>query len=551
MVRHNPRGTEARALGRHRPAPFQAARISCPKNGLAARFSAPAGWLRVFFVASLAYLWSGCRAENPGSAAWPAPARVLKRDAETYLGYDFDHDGRLDYLQRLKDGYKDRLYFPVTPKGAPKEIVSRPAADPKTRPLLVLLLDGVAYSRVEALRERGAFRLFRRPARVVSTFPSLTDVAYDAFFRTGPTPGYEAGYFDRAANRLTNGVQVYLSGANEKWERLADYRMSTLRDAFMYLFPKSTFRAELGTARKRLDACFAAGQRVAVIYCLSTDGLGHMLAPPELEEFLGALDGWLERLMYDCRGELEIAVLADHGNTVTPPRRFLIQDVLRAAGLQVRDRLERPGDVAVPLFGLLDIARVHTYDAATRDRVMEALAKRPEVELIVWPDGREVGILAENGRARVSMREQADGPRYKYEPLAGDPLRYQDVVVALRAANALDADGYAPASAWLAASVDHEYPAAPPRLWEGLYLLSNERPDVAVCLRDGWYVGSGFLASFVKMQGTHGSLRRPASETFVMATGFEVPSPIRLADVYDVLVRQLNWRPHLREEAEK
>src|SRR5665213_2643412 len=89
---------------------------------------------------------------------------------------------------------------------------------------LVLTLDGVAYRDTKALQEgvtrtnffgnRIQLRAFTTnegyyPAsRMVSTFPSTSDVAWTDIYGNRPLPGYQRTYFSAAANRefAVNGV---------------------------------------------------------------------------------------------------------------------------------------------------------------------------------------------------------------------------------------------------------------------------------------------------------------------------------------------------------
>jgi len=310
-------------------------------------------------------------------------------------------------------------------------------AETREHPLLLLLLDGVAYERIRGLHDAGHFRRFRAPARLISVFPTLTDPAYDLLFGTGPTPGYEAGYFDRAANRLSPAIFTYLRGRNEAWVRHVHYRLSFLYDAVMYLFPRWVYRRELRRCRRILDARLAAGERQVVLYILSTDGLAHMLAPDEIDRELLLLDAWLDNAIERRPNGLDVVMLSDHGLGRLPPgceqlEAFDLPGVLRAAGLRLTRRLRRPGDVVLPLFGLLDVARLHTYDAATRDRAVAALRNCPPIELTIARRGETLEIFAASGAARVWRTDGADGPCYGYEALAGDPLQLAPACERLR-----------------------------------------------------------------------------------------------------------------------
>lgn len=474
---------------------------------------------------------------------WPArPASAIEQPDGRLLAYDVDGNGRTDYLQRLQGGYKDLLVFGPAPGERRWTAVQRGAQAPR-RPLLVLLLDGVSYERMQALYARGRFRLLRPPSRVISTFPSLTDVAYDQFFGTGPTPGYEAAYYDRSANRLTDGVSHYLAGENERWIGFVDYRMSFLRDAFMYLMPQSTYEAELRAARRVLDRELEAGRRQVVLYLLSTDGLGHMVAPQRLEERLGQLDDWLERAVYDWRGELDLLIVSDHGNSTTPPTRFDARRLLRDAGLRVTSRLSARGDVVVPLFGLLDMLRVHAYDESTRADVLRALSERPEVELLAWRDGEAVMLRTAEGTARIEARGAGAGRSYRATMIDGDPLGLRAADAALRARGAGDADGFASAGAWLAVTDADEYVAVVPRLWDGLFTNSAEQPDVIASLAADSFVGSGFFAALTQMRGTHGGAARRASETFVMSSRAQIPLTLLISEVSEWSRQLHGWPP--------
>src|SRR5262245_20363083 len=101
---------------------------------------------------------------------WPAaPARDLPQVDGELHGYDISGDGRLDYLQHVHGGFKDRLYFAPAAGASAWSVVNR-GPDALRHPLLVLLLDGVSYDRIRNLYDRGRFRLFRQPTRVISTF---------------------------------------------------------------------------------------------------------------------------------------------------------------------------------------------------------------------------------------------------------------------------------------------------------------------------------------------------------------------------------------------
>src|SRR5579862_5902104 len=124
---------------------------------------------------------------------------------------------------------------------------------------LVLGLDGVAYRDVQALQNGIVCtniwgRPFRRQAfgsaegyfpasRMVSTFPSTSDVAWTDIFGDRPLPGYQRTYFSAAANSQIPGSSLTISMEHERqmhWQAESAY----LR-AMAYVYPLHTFKSEL------------------------------------------------------------------------------------------------------------------------------------------------------------------------------------------------------------------------------------------------------------------------------------------------------------------
>ena len=81
----------------------------------------------------------------------------------------------------------------------------------KSRPRrLLLCLDGVPHKLIESAKHRGLFDAFGTPTRLLSPFPTMTNVALSAMFDATPPAGYESLYFDRNARELRGGIRKYL-----------------------------------------------------------------------------------------------------------------------------------------------------------------------------------------------------------------------------------------------------------------------------------------------------------------------------------------------------
>ena len=62
-----------------------------------------------------------------------------------------------------------------------------------TRPRRLLLgLDGVPHKLMEEAKSRGLFDSFGKPTRLLSPFPTMTNVALSAMLGASPPAGYES-----------------------------------------------------------------------------------------------------------------------------------------------------------------------------------------------------------------------------------------------------------------------------------------------------------------------------------------------------------------------
>lgn len=473
------------------------------------------------------------------------PVETTPTPAGIRMAYDVSGNGVVDYVQTRRGPVKRVFRFiPVAP-GRPPHEVDWDRIDKSAEPQLFLLLDGVPYSLMAELWSEGSFRLFHRPGMVIGTFPSLTDLAFSELLGSDAPLGYEASYFDRNRNRLSNGTRTYLNGLNEPWRSACDYRLSFIEDAIMYLFPVFVYRQELKNARRVLDA---HRSEPTVLYLLSTDGLGHMRKPEQVKRYLRELDRWIERAVFDRAGRLQVTILSDHGNTFVPTRPLRLTEALRRAGLNVRTSLRRAGDVCVPAFGLIDFAAIYTVDTQTRDRVLRACLQIEGIELIFHPENDGNGVLVWSGIQKARIRWTEGAARFAYETLSGDPLGLRNIVHLLAEAGQLDADGFAPDRAWLESTRQHVFPDPLYRIWRALFENTQNPADLLLSLAPGWHTGDTSLDPWVKMEGTHGGLRAGATNGILMSTSFEPAPWLRPVDALPMINRHVPWNPRVKRE---
>lgn len=98
---------------------------------------------------------------------------------------------------------------------------------------------------------------------------------------------------------------------------------------------------------------------------------------------------------------------------------------------------------------------------------------------------------------------------FRYSTETGDPINYLPVVEALARNHQFDADGFATADDWLAASMTHHYPLALERMVRGLTQNTLNPATILISLdnhyvNDSWLIQKG--SRLVTCRSTHGGL---------------------------------------------
>ncbi|HEX7119316.1 MAG TPA: hypothetical protein VF212_11035 [Longimicrobiales bacterium] len=390
---------------------------------------------------------------------------------------------------------------------------------------LVLMLDGVPFGVMDSLWRAGRFAGFGPPSKVISPFPSLTQVSFGSIWREPPT-GYEDRYFDRAANRIEGGLLDHLlePGEHAGFRRHVDVEPGGISGTFAYLLPEPMARRELERLHEQILER-AANDTVVVAYLVSTDALAHRAGREEVVRHLGAIEAMLMDLRARFGPELEIVLFSDHGNELIASRRAPLEDALEAAGLDIVDEIEDENDVVAPRFGLVGSAFFYTWPS-TEPRLAEALRTAEGVELVMFEDAsRRVHVWSRDGRAIVEADEAVE--RLRYRPIEGDPLGLAAGLAALRRDGRLDAAGFAPDTAWLRVSRETPFIDSLRRIVVGMRGLVRNPASVVVSFAPGYHFGSRTADLLVDVTGTHGSLRTGSALAFLMSTGSPAPTLLR------------------------
>ncbi|HKS10817.1 MAG TPA: alkaline phosphatase family protein [Pyrinomonadaceae bacterium] len=368
---------------------------------------------------------------------------------------------------------------------------------------------------IEAARHRGLFDAFGPPTRLLSPFPTMTNVALSAMFGATPPAGYESLYFDRAAGELRGGIRKYLGRRTpdkipSSYMDDLDYQEPLPFEFLIYVAPEKIWRADMQKFRERFRS--APPNRDYFAFLKATDGLLHSQGPARLAIALESLDKILKEIRAYAGTETEIVMFSDHGMNLEENRRVPLKSALERRGF----------DVVVPAFGLCSYVAVYCRDEQQIPEVARASAEIMGVDLAVYRDRNEVVIESERGQARI----QADGESLKYLTATGDPL----------ALGHLD-HGDKTDKEWFAETAGHKYPDAVPNIYKSLFTPRVQHTaDILISLKDGYYYGWSPFGRFVRLYATHGNALQSSSDAFLMSTHREFPQYVR-ADDARVLLR--------------
>jgi hypothetical protein len=387
----------------------------------------------------------------------------------------------------------------------------------QTRPRrLLLCLDGVPHALIEQARSRGLFDGFQSPARLLSPFPTMTNVALSAMLGASPPAGYESLYYDRGAGELRGGLTKYIGRRTpdkipSSYMDDLDYQEPLPFEFLIYVVPEKIWRADMQRFRERFKA--APQTRDYFAFLKATDGLLHAQGPERLGIALESLDKILKEIRAFCGAETEIVMFSDHGMNLEENRRVNLATMLR----------ERGFDVAVPAFGLCSYAAVYAHDDQRIPEVARAIVELTGVDFAVYKSG--AGVVVESDRGQARIEHAPDTNSYRYVKVSGDPLdlnRFQN--------------GFATDATWFTQTTTHRYPDALANIYKSLFTARvKHTADILVSMKDGYYYGWSPFGRFVRLAATHGNAMQSSSNAFLMSTHRQFPAFVRADDAKALL----------------
>ena len=386
---------------------------------------------------------------------------------------------------------------------------------------LIVGIDGVGFADMVAAQSAGAFRQFFPVSRMVSTFPSISDIAWSEIFRTPAPPGYQRVYYKLDAGKTVGGpIDPIRPIEFEKRMHLGFEQKA--HHVSSYMTPGRAARSELTT----LTQTFFKSRGIETFYAYlpAPDALQHVRG--DVTRYLQALDAAMTRMLVEYRQrtgmDLELVLVSDHGNN----RRWQAENLdlaqfLKNRGYSPSEKIAGPKDVVFSTDGVTTGVGVFARPSEVSALAVE-LSTLQGIELVTWVprDASDyVGVRAANGQV-ATVRRRANGD-LAYEPVTGDPLGYTPLVSRLAGAGRLVDAGFASAADWLDVSKDHQYPAALQRIMRGHHDVTMNPAPILLSVMDGYQVANGVAAFFNQLRplgGTHGGLNAANSLGILMST---------------------------------
>lgn len=390
----------------------------------------------------------------------------------------------------------------------------QPAEPDRYATRLVLALDGINYSDIVEARKRGRFAGFHAPSKLISTFPSISDIAWHEILGVLPPRGYQRMYYSNAMEVVVGETMDALKPI--EFEERMDMAFESLSHHLgAYLISDPAARREIDSDVH--DFFQMRGRQTVYIYNVGPDAMQHTNG--DLEAYLQHLDLQLTALQREyhrrTNRDLEIVVISDHGHNKSPGAKFVpIEKTLRASGFRIARELRSPNDVAFSVDGVTTGFGVFCARDSVSS-VASALANMEGVEIVSAKlTDSSFAVMRGPSRARIDVRHTTAGDRFRYTSVNGDPLQMAFALETMRAERAIDADGFADLETWKRFTMNAEFPVAVPRIVRGHTVVTLNPAPILVSLLVTHRIGIGLSAvsdRILSLGGTHGSLSTPSS----------------------------------------
>ena len=396
---------------------------------------------------------------------------------------------------------------------------------------LYLGLDSVPYSIFVEAQERGLFKDFRSPSRVIAPFPALSNYAWAVIMNTEKVESYQAKYYHFGLNKIVGrlmhevGKPTYPNQFDFSDDRV-------IKKIIAYITGGGSVKGEM----KHLGDRVLSSNQPRLFFALigTSDIVAHMKGAKGLHKLLKIVDRELVRIREEhfkkFKEPLVVTIVSDHGNTLKSGKIISVKKVLKGNNFNLTKELKGPNDVIYHSSGILSVANFFIQDAR-KIELAHALATQPWSDVVVTFD-REKGVflvISQKGILAFEYCEEKN--EFRINNLVGEDR--------LELVPHLPLGKWIPQSQILEASVKTGYPDSLMRILTGItHRRVNHPASVIVSLKPGYESGSKFmkfLSIFKGRSGTHGALAALESIGIISSTDYEFPEWIPAREVHKLI----------------
>ena len=167
------------------------------------------------------------------------------------------------------------------------------------------------------------------PSRLLSPFPTMTNIALSAMLGATPPLGYESLYFDKNARELRGGVRKYIGWRTpdkipSSYMDELDYQEPLAFEFLVYVAPEKVWRTDMRRFRERFRA---APQTAITLHSSRARMACFTFGAKASGVALESLDKILREIQNFCGRETEIVLFSDHGMNLRENKRVSLENI--------------------------------------------------------------------------------------------------------------------------------------------------------------------------------------------------------------------------------
>jgi len=390
-------------------------------------------------------------------------------------------------------------------------------------------VDAVPYSVFVEAQQKGMFKDFQPPSRMISSFPSLTNYAWAVIMNTEKVEGYQAQYYHFGLNRIVG--RLFHEVGKPSFVNQYEYRDDSIfKKIKAYITSGGSIKGEM---EHLAEEVLSSNQpRLFFAFTEISDITAHMKGKPGLLRLLKILDRELvhirEEHLRKFNEPLEVTLLSDHGNTLLKGKIISVDKALKSHGFKLKKRLEGPDDVIYHSSGILSVACFYIQDER-KFKLARLLAAQPWADIVVTYYKGEDVIYALSRKGILAFEYNPARDEFRLRIVSDeDPLGLIQ--------QGLPAGEWIPQSEVFEASIKTDFPDSLMRIQKGITGRDVNNPaSILVSLKPGHESGSKFIKFFSHFKGrsgTHGSLNALDSIGFISSTDYDFPEWVSAYDFH-------------------